>query len=176
MAHVPSYHPAMDQRLASLSILLLATACSGPKSNCPANVTGSWTMTSTFCGTTDVTSDITTQGGISQMLLALSDTGGACRIVSTNSGPTCAETEGFVLTANLDGSFTLVPAGGITSCQPAACTFNASDAPCAIGDRADPSTLTSMNLDGGNLVVTSQPPAGLCGSYGVATIVTYQKG
>jgi hypothetical protein len=141
---------------------------------CAADLVGRWSMVSVVCGGTDVTQDIHTNGGIADMRMEFSNTGSQCGLRNTVSGPTCAEVEEFDLLPGASGTFSMT-SRGITSCQPAQCVFNAGDAPCIVGDRAGASTLTSMNLDGGNLVVTSQPPAGLCGGYGIATILTYVK-
>ncbi len=135
---------------------------------------GTWNMVSVICGGTDVTQDLNTNGGIASMRIDLSNIGGSCRLVSTVSGPTCAEVEEFDLLPDAGGTFSVV-SRGITNCQPAQCVFNANDGPCIVGDRASQTSLTSMKLDGGNLVMTSQPPAGVCGGYGVATILTYAK-
>jgi len=141
---------------------------------CAADLVGSWSMVSVVCGGTDVTQDIHRNGGFADMRMQFSNTGTSCGLVNTVSGPTCTEVEELALLPGAGGTFSIA-SRGITSCQPAQCVFNAGDAPCIVGDRAGASALTSMNLDGGNLVVTSQPPAGLCGGYGIATILTYVK-
>ena len=141
---------------------------------CATDLLGTWTMISVVCGGTDVTQEIRTNGGIADMRMAFSNTGASCGLVDTVSGPTCTEVEELTLLPGADGAFSIA-SRGITSCQPTQCVFNASDAPCILGDRAGASTQTSMNLDSGNLVVTSQPPAGLCGGHGIATILTYVK-
>lgn len=141
---------------------------------CAAALLGSWSMVSVVCGGTDVTQDIHTNGGIADMRMEFSNTGSSCGLLNTVSGPTCTEAEEFDLAPGAVGTFSIA-SRGITSCQPAQCVFNAGDAPCIVGDGASASALTSINLDGGNLVVTSQPPAGLCGGYGIATILTYVK-
>ena len=141
---------------------------------CAAGLIGTWSMVSLICGGTDVTEDLNTNGGIAGMRLDLSNVGGSCRLASTVSGPTCTEVEEFELLPDAGGTFSVV-SRGITNCQPDQCVFNANDGPCILGDRASQTSLTSIKLDGGDLVMTSQPPAGVCGGYGVATILTYGK-
>jgi hypothetical protein len=141
---------------------------------CAADFVGTWSMVSVFCGAADVTQDIHAKGGIADMRMEVSSNGASCGLVSTVSGSTCTEVEEFGLLPGAGSTYSVV-SRGITNCQPAQCVFNVNDAPCILGDRAGASTLTSMNLDGGNLVVTSQPPAGWCGGAGVATILTYVK-
>jgi hypothetical protein len=141
---------------------------------CGTDLVGSWKMVSVVCGGADVTQDIHTNGGIADMRMEFGNTGTSCGLVNTVSGPTCTEVEELAILPGVGTTFS-VASRGITVCQPAQCVFNAGDAPCTIGDRAGTATLTSMNLDGGNLVVTSQPPAGFCGGYGIATILTYVK-
>ncbi len=108
------------------------------------------------------------------MRMEFGNTGTSCGLMNTVSGPTCTEVEELALLPGVGGTFSIA-SRGITNCQPTQCVFNAGDAPCIPGDRAGASTLTSMSLDGANLVVTSQPPAGLCGGYSLATVLTYVK-
>lgn len=199
------YHPSMLIRALSALALLLVFHCSKPGgarlvdgggaggaagandggagqagapgdagATCAAGLIGTWSMVSVICGGTDVTQDLNTNGGIAGMRIDLSNIGGSCRLASTVSGPTCTEVEEFDLLPDAGGTFSVV-SRGITNCQPAPCVFNANDGPCILGDRASQTSLTSIKLDGGNLVMTSQPPAGVCGGYGVATILTYGK-
>jgi hypothetical protein len=72
---------------------------------------------------------------------------------------------------------TTVVGKGVIDCQPAQCTFNPSDAPCVLGDRASTTstTVTAAASGGATLTLTSQPPSGLCGGYGQATVVTYTR-
>ena len=199
------YHPSMLLRALSALALLLVFHCSKPGgarlvdgggaggaagakdggagqagapgdagATCAAGLIGTWSMVSVICGGTDVTQDLNTNGGIAGMRIDLSSIGGSCRLASTGSGPTCTEVEEFDLLPDAGGTFSVV-SRGITNCQPAQCVFNANDGPCILGDRASQTSLTSIKLDGGNLVMTSQPPAGVCGGYGVATILTYGK-
>jgi hypothetical protein len=139
---------------------------------CAAGLIGTWNMVSVICGGTDITQDLNTNGGIAGMRIDLSNIGGSCRLASTVSGSACTEVEEFDLLPDVGGTFSVV-SRGITNCQPAQCVFNANDGPCIVGDRASQTSLASIKLDGGNLVMTSQPPAGVCGGYGVATILSY---
>jgi hypothetical protein len=139
---------------------------------CPPNVVGRWTMTSTFCGGMDVTQDLRTKGGISEIGLEIRDVGTICRMYLTITGPTCTETESMDYVPNPDGSSASVDASGIFTCEPAACVFNPSDAPCTIGDRADQGPLTSVRVLPG-IIVTSEPPAGACQSAGVPTVMNF---
>jgi hypothetical protein len=141
---------------------------------CAANLVGTWKMVSVFCGDSDVTLSIGTQGGISDMRLQLSDKGTSCGVLSAVSGPTCAETEALALVPDAAGTFSVV-SQGITDCQPVQCVFNASDQPCALGDRAGEASTTSLKLDGDTLTMTSQPPSGMCGGSGAATIISYVR-
>ena len=141
---------------------------------CPAGLIGTWSMVSVVCGGTDVTQDLNTNGGIAGMRIDLSNIGGSCRLAYTVSGPTCTEVEEFDLLPDAGRTLSVV-SRGFTNCQPAQCVFNANDGQCNLGDRASQTSLTSIKSDGGNLVMTSQPPAGVCGGYGVATILTYGK-
>jgi hypothetical protein len=143
---------------------------------CPAGLVGTWKMISVFCGDIDVTASIGSQGGISEMRLQVSDSGTDCVLVATASGPTCTETEDVSLVPDGAGNYAVV-GKGITECQPAQCVFNANDAPCALGDRASSASVsaTALKSDGAALTLSSQPPSGLCGGYGQATITTYTK-
>jgi hypothetical protein len=178
--------------LTLLSAFLLSVACSANNSTsaspdtgvstaegCPASITGSWTMTSTWCGGSDVGTDVTEylkgEGGISQMLLVLGDTGTSCQMAGTSAGPTCTEMEEMELIANPDGTLVPIQTSGITSCEPAACKFNRADAPCLIGDRADQEALVSVTFEEGRLILTAPPPGGVCGGFGLATVATYQQ-
>ncbi len=145
----------------------------GDPTSCGA--VGTWIMTSVFCGNNDVTSDLSTQGGIDGMQLEITAVAGGCHLVGTFTGPTCTETEEREAKVESDGTFTEVSSVGITSCEPAMCTFNANDAPCVLGDRAGPSTSTTATVQGDTLVVTSEPPAGLCNMFGLTTIITYAR-
>jgi hypothetical protein len=124
---------------------------------CPPSVVGRWTMTSTFCGGVDVTQDLRTKGGISEIGLEIRDVGTICRMYLTITGPACTETESMDYVPNPDGSSASVNASGIFNCEPAACVFNTSDAPCMIGDRADDGPLTSVRVLSG-IIVTAEPP------------------
>ena len=175
------YHLTMSTKILSAVALLLLSSCSKTEQSangvadadvaCASNLVGTWSMISVMCGSTDVTQDIHTAGGISDMRIEFGDTA-PCRLVSTASGPTCTEVEAFDVSAGTAGTLSVV-SRGITSCQPAQCVFNANDAPCVVGDRASDTSLASLKLQGGNLTMTSQPP-GLCGQ-DVATILTYVK-
>lgn len=199
------YYPSMLMRIVSSLPLLLVFNCSEPGgagavddggaagavstsdggagqvdepgdsgATCDAGLIGIWNMVSVICGGTDVTQDLNTNGGIAGMRIDLSNIGGSCRLASTVSGPACTEVEEFDLLPDIGGTFSAV-SRGITNCEPAQCAFNANDAPCIVGDQASQTSLTSIKLAGGNLVMTSQPPAGVCSGYGVATILTYGK-
>jgi hypothetical protein len=131
-------------------------------------------MVSVVCGGTDVTQDLNTNGGIADVRIDIMNVGAVCIVTSTVSGPTCTEVEDLRLLPDVGVTFAVV-SRGITNCQPAQCVFNANDGPCILADRGSETSLTSIQLDGDNLVMTSQPPAGVCGGYGVATILTYAK-
>ncbi len=73
---------------------------------------------------------------------------------------------------NRDGSSASVAASGIFNCEPAACVFNTADAPCTLGDRADQGSLISVRVLAG-IVVTAEPPAGVCQASGVATVMNF---
>lgn len=169
----------------ALALVLVFNCCSNPGGTggapgdagpaCPSDLVGTWNMVSVFCGDTDVSQSVNTNGGIANMRIEFRDAGASCRLVSTVSGPTCTEVEEFeLLLRDASGTFS-VGSLGITNCQPAQCVFNANDAPCLVGDRAGETNPNSLKLDGGNLVMTSQPPGGFCGAAGVATILTYAK-
>jgi hypothetical protein len=141
---------------------------------CTASLVGTWTMASVSCGGADVTASIGIQGGITEMRLQIADSGTSCAVVATTTGPTCVEARKVTLNPAASGSYAVVDQG-ITDCQPAQCAFNASDAPCKLGDRASEASTSSLDVKDGTLTVTSPPPSGLCGGYGVATIISYTK-
>jgi hypothetical protein len=143
-------------------------------SPCPSNLVGTWRMSFVFCGNTNVTSSINSQGGISGMTLDIRDTGTGCAVVATASGPTCTEVAEASLVPNAVGGHTVI-GKGITGCQPAQCVFNPNDAPCALGDGAGETIADSLIWNEGLLIVTTQPPSGLCGSYGTVTTIRYTR-
>ena len=132
-------------------------------------------MTSVFCGPNDVTADVRAAGGITEMRLDISDDSGSCHMVGTFTGPDCIEVEQRGFTIDGSGQLTQTDALGITSCEPAGCSFNANDAPCMIGDRAGGPGLTSAELDDATIVVTNRPPSGLCQRFGLDTITSYAR-
>lgn len=147
---------------------------SNPAVGCPATLVGTWILDSVSCGGVDVTGTIASQGGVTDMHLRIDDNGTSCSVTGTLVGPTCTEIEEGTLVADEEGTYVLVPQG-ITDCQPAGCRFNASDLACALGDRANETGMTSFDLSYGVLTMTTQPPAGLCGSYGAATGIAFTK-
>jgi hypothetical protein len=170
-------------------VLALALGCDGGEAKktsggdaaataCPADVVvGTWKMVSVFCDEdTDVTPAIVSEGGITEMRLQIQDNGTNCTVVGTSTGPTCTETESVVLQPDSPGRY-LAMGKGVTDCQPAQCTFNAMDAPCAVGDRAGTTTasIADFRSDGSTFTLSSRPPAGLCGGYGQRTTITYAK-
>jgi hypothetical protein len=116
------------------------------------------------------------EGGITEMRLQIQDNGTNCTVVGTSTGPTCTETESVVLQPDSPGMYIAV-GKGVTDCQPAQCTFNAKDTPCALGDRASSTTasIAAFQADGSSFTLTSRPPGGLCGGYGQLTVITYAK-
>jgi hypothetical protein len=141
---------------------------------CP--IAGRWVMTTVFCNTTDITNDVRTQGGITEMRLDFTTVAGKpCHMAGTYTGPMCTEVEEHDLRVD-NGSFVLELGGGIASCSPAACKFNSGDAACAMGDRANTGNgLTTAVVQGTSIVVTNRPPEGLCQSFGQNTITTFVK-
>lgn len=186
-----AYTAVMRTRTLSVLALVLALACDGSDKSkkgdaggdsvnqggvplgCPA---GLWIMNSVLCGNIDVTATVASQGGISDMQLQIADDGTACTVVATVTGPTCAEVEEVTLIPDATGTHAVV-SKGITDCQPAQCKFNTSDIPCRVGDRASVGTTSTSALtaDGATLTVTTQPPDGLCGSFGQPTVALYTK-
>jgi hypothetical protein len=139
--------------------------------SCPA--AGDWRVTRIVCGGMDVTDAIRTEGGIESMRLGVSERAeGGCHVVTTISGASCTEVEEADTSAAGTGSG---ESYGITSCDPAACTFNEDDAPCEVGDRAGSTTMVLGDPTGDTLTVVSQPPQGLCGGLGVETELTLER-
>jgi hypothetical protein len=181
----------MRTRTLSALVLVLALACDssdkskkgdaggdgvnqgGVPQGCPA---GTWIMDSVFCGNIDVTATVASEGGISDMQLQIADDGTTCTVVATVTGSTCSEVEEVTLIPDATGTHAVV-SKGITDCQPAQCKFNSSDISCRVGDRASGATTstTALKADGATLTVTTQPPDGLCGSFGQPTIALYTK-
>jgi hypothetical protein len=151
-----------------------APEADAPGATCP--LVGRWVMTSVFCNTTDVTADVRSTGGLTEMRIDFTtDATGPCHMAGTFTGPTCVEVEEHE--ASLQGDqLTVALGGGITSCQPAACKFNMNDAACANGDRANTGTgLTTAMVTGSMMVVTNRPPEGVCQRFAQNTITTYVK-
>ena len=102
------YYLTMSTKILSAVALLLLSSCSKTEQSangvadadvaCASNLVGTWSVISVMCGSTDVTQDIHTAGGISDMRIEFGDTA-PCRLVSTASGPTCSRARDHELPA-----------------------------------------------------------------------------
>jgi len=137
---------------------------------------GTWRLFALFCNDLDVTNNVATEGGLESMVVAFTALdGGRCEVVATASGPTCTEVSRaqFMLSAGGDLQST---SEGIIACNPEACAFNAQDAPCVLGDRANEAPPASLTLTAGVLEIVHQAPDGICGRFGQTTTAHYRKG
>lgn len=131
-------------------------------------------MTQVLCGANDVTASVADPGGISTMHILVTTNGVGCHFAMTFSGATCTKVEEHDGVVGNDGTVTYAGSGGgITSCASAACTFNANDAACAVGDRAN--AQGTARLSGDEIVTTSPPTAGLCARYNLPTTIRYTR-
>lgn len=129
---------------------------------------GSWHLEEIRCDAMDVTADWTAVIPSSTLEIATNATG-ECHIATTHSGPTCREVQ--EVDAQSDGSWLSL---GITACEPAACQFTPTDAPCTIGDRAGVQR-PAVERMGDRFTVTWMPSdaGGFCGRFGMTTRETF---
>jgi len=140
-----------------------------PASECA--LTGTWTLTSIRCGTTDVTADFKARV-TSSVVTASKGANGACRGVLVNTGSTCQETEEYEY--SLSGNTNTVTTRGITACNPVGCKFDPNDAACVVGDRAG--TYTENTVSSGNtLTATRNDALSMCHQYDQATTSLWTK-
>ena len=130
---------------------------------------GTWQLTAFACGSYDITADwFAIMNSTTLEIAAVAD---GCSVIQTNVGDTCTEAEEFLYVVGAD---TIAGESyGITSCDPAACTFMAEDEPCELGDRAGGGGTSSYTLVGDELNIMVIDEEGLCGPLEV--IQTYTK-
>jgi hypothetical protein len=109
------------------------------------------------------------------------DPAGGCDVVTTITGATCTRTEAWTFSVPV-GITVEVDRGGITACDPDACTFDPGDAvetPCSPGDLdEDPASLTIDGSVAGSLTAVGLiPETGPdCVSGGLDLITTWRQG
>jgi hypothetical protein len=125
---------------------------------------GEWTLEKFECGTTDITSSW--KAIIPETTYVFSAGPLGCHVAVVNKSPACTEGQGFDWTVTTDGNVTAATSEGITSCDPASCKFNGSDAPCVVGDRASTGAATgesaSIVKSGTKLLITVKKPGDIC--------------
>ena len=111
---------------------------------------GRWTLQAVRCSSFDYTDWYDDYTGAT-LDVAQADEGG-CDLVVTLSGATCEESEDWHMTSpvgiNVDVTY-----NGIASCNPDGCTFNGTDEPCAVGDRAGGGETISVDDATGELQI-----------------------
>ena len=143
---------------------------SDQSASCP--LVGQYTLSSIACGQADITAAWKQSVGESTLFIAQS-TGSGCAVDQTNSGSTCAETSRAVMT-QISGESWRSTDEGIATCTPAACTFNSTDAPCAIGDRAGSYDLNVRLVDN-TLTISPNRPTALCAASPVVMTLTRRQ-
>lgn len=142
---------------------------------CPLD--GTWRMEQAFCGDNDVTASLASAGGITSIVVVVTREPGAgdgtCRFEQTFTGASCLEVETRLAAVGPDGNLTQVSSPGITRCEPAACTFNAEDGACVLGDRAAAVAGSTARVVAGKLVTTSPPTAGFCQRFGLESRLVF---
>jgi hypothetical protein len=103
-----------------------------PPPACPYE--GTWTLQSITCDGVDATASYTAAVE-STTLVATASPSGGCYVEIFLASTYCTEAEEIDASALSNDVWTVL-GFGISSCKPAACTFDALDAPCAVGDRA----------------------------------------
>ncbi|HJX53664.1 MAG TPA: hypothetical protein VJ801_12935 [Polyangia bacterium] len=133
-------------------------------------MSGTWSLISMSCGSTDITA--AWKARVTSSVVTL--TGGAngeCHGVLVNTGPNCQETDEY--DASLSGETETDSAAGITVCNPSGCQFDPNDAPCVVGDRAGTSTETTV-ISGSTMTMTSSGAQSLCGALPTTQVWTRQ--
>lgn len=137
---------------------------------CPA--VGTWELESIVCATTDVTDGFRMTIPTTIAVITQSESGG-CDIVLTNENDACHEEQSFHDTPI--GDTWMVASSGITACDPDACVFNESDAPCEIGDRVETFT-ESVTFDGEDRFSSTRASGGICAAFSLSpTIFTWTR-
>ncbi len=112
------------------------TATGGQTGPTACTLEGDWAVTKAFCGTFEIDQDWFAVYPTTTM--SITDTGagdGSCAVAFAWSNAQCAEEEDWEITGTTNNTVT-IRFGGISSCQPDACTFFGSDDTCSVGDRA----------------------------------------
>jgi hypothetical protein len=100
-----------------------------PPPACPYE--GTWTLQSITCDGVDATASYTAAVE-STTLVATASPSGGCYVEIFLASTYCTEAEEIDASALSNDVWTVL-GFGISSCKPAACTFDALDAPCAVG-------------------------------------------
>ncbi len=123
---------------------------------------GHWRLTQYMCDTYDISTDWF--GLIPSTTLDIDGTPTAATAQVTNTNDDCEEVREFSWAVK--GDTIVGDSAGITSCNPAACTFTADDDPCVVGDGAGPSegTMTYVLVDDTLTTTITGATSGICGN------------
>lgn len=100
---------------------------------------GTWSLSAVRCGSFPLDEWYDTHDGASMDITQGPD--GGCSVVTTITGETCTRTEHWTFSVPT-GTEVEVTRAGIASCEPEACQFAPTDAPCDPGDQVGTETHT----------------------------------
>lgn len=125
---------------------------------------GSWQLDLYRCGEFDITSSW--KASVDSSVVTFTEAaGGGCEVLVTHTAGGCEEQETLSLSAS-GGDQWSGTSQGITSCEPAGCSFNEDDAACELGDRAGPVSFEAK-IEDGRLIIDSGEQ-GVCAGVGDA--------